>query len=391
MQIPSFLMIPSCEKALANLAEEEVGDLTLPAGTKKFAFAGIASAVQLALTWGRRSSTRSIELKGTSAKVDERIRDVLNQPHKFVAAMFSRSVKIKISGEYLDLKRNLNLSASEKIDQQNRKSFGNQRGRLCWFCFVDHSTKGFDRNFYHESPSGTMLPRQAQQIESVIRSMVQKSSRVAGRSTDLPEDDSVYLGRMFYELFLNTHEHGSRDKHRDIWLRPGVRLIYTYGINLTEVAVRKALTVDSVVGSYIESLNLGGLYIEISIVDSGIGLVNRWQADRGGSLRDEINLNVEYDIVKKCFSFRESSFNRTEKGNGLPIVMDRLTKLQGFMRIRSGRLALYRNFVNNPYRGNGDTEFYDWESTEPASKSLTEMSSVEGTAVTLLVPLAAKE
>ena len=74
----------------------------------------------------------------------------------------------------------------------------------------------------------------------------------------------------------------------------------------------------------------------------------------------------------------------------MPVVMDRLTALKGFVRIRSGRLALYRDFVSSPYNNDDECDFYDWDCHELASNKLTKKSEVEGVAITLLVPLRSK-
>ena len=362
----------------------------MPVATKNFTFAGMATAVQLVATWGRRSITRGIALKESNATEEEQLKDVVDHPHKLAAAMLCKSAWSRIGGEDVSVRSKINSLASKRIDQQGSKSYGSQRGRLCWFCFVDHSSKGFDRNFYRVTVSGKKEPRKREQIESVIEAMVNKSSEVAGGAVKLREEDTAYLGRIFHELFLNTHEHGSRDRNRDMWIHPGVRVIYTNGINLNKEAIKNIMEDDQVVANYIKNVDKSGRYVEISIVDSGLGLVNRWRADHGEDINSLLDLRAEYEIVGRCFSFREGSLGKDEKGNGLPAVMDRLTKLRGFMRLRSGRLALYRDFAKSPYKGKGDTDFFDWKTEGPASRKLSEYPSMEGVALTLLIPLAAK-
>jgi hypothetical protein len=149
---------------------------------------------------------------------------------------------------------------------------------------------------------------------------------------------------------------------------------------------------------YVESIreselpNKASRFIEISIVDSGLGFMRRWLTDHGqnNDIAD-LPLTDEYDVFKQCFTFRRSSSEKTAKGHGLPVVMDRLTKLKGFMRVRSGRLSLYRNFCSNPYSASDSCDFSDWTTAKPASDKLTANTSLEGVAVTLLIPLEAKQ
>jgi hypothetical protein len=201
-----------------------------------------------------------------------------------------------------------------------------------------------------------------------------------------------HLGLIFYELFLNTHEHGTRERSRSEWLKPAIRLIYTNGINLTNEGVQGTLQGEPVLSKYLATQdNDKKRFIEISIIDSGLGYAERWRADCPDSDIKDLTLNNEYEIFKKCFSFRQTSTLKDNKGHGLPIVMDRLTRLKGFIRIRSGRLALYRDFISNPYESQDKCEFSDWNTRKTAKDDLTEMSMVSGVSITLLIPLEPKK
>jgi hypothetical protein len=70
--------------------------------------------------------------------------------------------------------------------------------------------------------------------------------------------------------------------------------------------------------------------------------------------------------------------------------MDRLTKLNGLMRIRSGRLSVYRDFVASPHTDHDACRFFDWSSRDSAEENLTDLSAVTGVAISILIPLEAK-
>lgn len=393
---PKALSIDACENIIKSI-NESAGDeaLMLPVDTSKFAFGGLATAIQAINTWARISTSRKLIIRESSDKEEDRINEIVKRPHKFSAAMFAKEILDSSEGQ-ADLRTKVNLAAKNSIENQAKSLYGQQHGRLCWFAFVDHSTKGFDRNFYIEKPEAKPEPRQAAQIQSIIRSMVEKSSLVAGGGKPLSDQDVDHLGRIFYELFLNTHEHGSRGKVRSEWIKPGIRIVYTNGINMPEDSVEGTIRGEPVLTNYLtaQELNLGNRsrFIEISILDSGLGYCGRWLADHPeiGDL-GQVTLSQEYSIFKKCFSFRQTSSGQENKGNGLPVVMDRLTKLRGFMRIRSGRLALFRNFIESPYISEDSCDFSDWNSHALASKNLTEMAPATGVAITLLIPLEAKQ
>lgn len=395
INFPKSLTIDACEEVIKSIDESGSDeDLLLPVDTAKSAFGGLACAIQAVNSWGRKSKDRRLVLKETKETEIERIDEIIKRPHKLAAAMWAKSI---FDGDFqsAELRGKINSAAKEAIEKQGASPIGQHLGRLCWFAFIDHSTKGFDRSFYIERPNSKHEPRQDLQIQSVIRSMFDKSLLVAGGGKPISGDDLNYLGRLFLELFLNTHEHGSRGMVRDEWIRPGIRTIYTNGINLTEEGTDGTLKGEQALTRYLEAQDSNSenmrRFVELSIVDSGLGYCGRWLADHPemGSGND-LTIAQEYSIFKKCFTFRQTSSGRDEKGHGLPIVMDRLTKLKGFMRVRSGRLALYRDFISSPYSENDSCDFLDWASHAFAGEHQTVMPHAEGVAITLLIPLEAK-
>lgn len=135
---------------MAKLASaDSVGDILIPEGTKNIAFGSYAAAIQAINTWARRSSSRNVYIRATEAEIPERVSELLSRPHKFCLSMLAKNIYIE--GSLEDLRPSVNLGARDAIEQQGNSRFGQQRGGLCWFALVDHSTKGFDRNFYLHS------------------------------------------------------------------------------------------------------------------------------------------------------------------------------------------------------------------------------------------------
>lgn len=393
IKFPTDLTIDSCEEFVAGLDESNRGDvLYLPAELSNSLFGGVAAAIQAVNTWGRFSNSREMVLGGNSEDIQAYSEEIVNRPHKFNAAMLARKIFLSESDE--DIRWDINAAASDAIDNQASCKHGQQRGALCWFSFVDHSTKGFDKNFYTISESEGPQPRQLPQIESVINSMVAKSISVMGAAQKLSNDDMKDLGRLFFELFLNTHEHGSRAEARSVWIKPGQRVIYSNGISLFDKALEKRTQNERGLSKYLQSLRASDVeksrFIEISIVDSGLGFYKRWCTDRKHEAPDD-DLAFEYSIIKKCFTARQTSSGMDDKGFGLPVVMDRLTKLRGFMKVRSGRLSLYRDFIFQPYTVGDGCDFSDWVTGLSGGETLTELAQVSGVAITLLIPLEPKK
>lgn len=393
MNFPKTITIEACEQFIAQLRNDPDQLLQLPVDTSAPAFGGLASAIQAANTWVRNTELRKVLLRQSTSR--DVLADINERPHKFSAAMCATSIAT-VDKPDSDLRRDVNLKAKLAIEQQGKSPYVQQRGGLCWFAFVDHSSKAFDRNFYMEKPSSNAEPRQSDQIKAIIKAMVDKSMGVAGGANPLSGDALEWVGRIFFELFLNTHEHGSRGAARTDWLRPGVRILYTQGVNLSQEGSANVTAKQPALHQYLKSAEIHGMqgnkrFVELGIVDSGLGFCGRWLADhREQILSSDLTVDEEYQIFKKCFRFRQTSTHLDNKGHGLPVVMDRLTKLGGFIRIRSGRLALYRNFMDSPYHSNDECGFYDWLSGNPAEGGITEMALCAGVSITLLIPLEAK-
>lgn len=394
ISLPATLDIDKVEDFQSKLTEGlESDELQLPVGNSNFAFGGFANAIQAVNTWASLNNERKVVIKPSANSKEVVIEKIIEQPHKFTALMMAKKVDLPSEKEP-NIRGEANRSAKSAIEAQSNELFGQNRGRLCWYSFVDHSTLGFDRNFYDLSPDFHPSPKSIEQITSVIESMVRQSSKVAGGGI-LPDIDNINsLGRMFFELFINTHEHGSRDIERKLWLKPATRVIYTYGINLTDDAINNALQNDENLKKYTQKLAITKSstrrFVELSIVDSGLGYVGRWLADHAGEFSvNDIDVNEQYHILKKCFQFRSSSTSNEIKGNGLPAVMANLTKLNGFMKVRSNKLSVYRDFVNQPFSSNeaDSFEFNDWRSSESCSQNITEHNEVRGVSVTVLIPL----
>jgi hypothetical protein len=69
--------------------------------------------------------------------------------------------------------------------------------------------------------------------------------------------------------------------------------------------------------------------------------------------------------------------------------MVNLTNLNGFMKLRTNKLSLFRDFANQPFTSseNDSSDFCDWETKECCSSGLTEHLNVRGVAITVLIPL----
>ncbi len=394
LRMPVSLDIRKLEELIEDSLNPDTKSpqLEIPINTNQIAFGGYAAAVQAINTWFYANSESStLKLKSS-----EEIEDLIREPHKFTAFLMAKKFDDGISDD-VELKKKIYGLAENQVDNQSKSKFGQSKGRLCWFTFVDHSTKGFDRNFYINAANKRPQIRNEEQISNIITSMVKQSSRVAGGGVLPPECDVSDLGRVFNELFHNSHEHGSRAESKNVWLKPATRVLYTYGINLSDESVTNKTEREVWLANYLTKLNEKGLstqhFVEIGVVDSGLGFCGRWMADNGSDEEFiEQDEKLQYSILKRCFEFRKTSTGKSNKGHGLTAVMEHLTKLNGFIRIRSNQLAVFRDFASEPFSiKKTNYEFFDWVTKKPCNESISLLPEARGVSITLLVPLYAKQ
>jgi hypothetical protein len=129
-------------------------------------------------------------------------------------------------------------------------------------------------------------------------------------------------------------------------------------------------------------------FLELSVFDSGPGLARRWLSGHPKGAADPANPTPEeeYRACVECFVRWNSSTRAGHKGAGLHEVMRTLSRLGAFFRVRTGRLSLYRDFVERPYTGAAgeDSSLADWTSR---SASLHALAVVEGALYTMLIPI----
>jgi hypothetical protein len=130
-------------------------------------------------------------------------------------------------------------------------------------------------------------------------------------------------------------------------------------------------------------------HLEISVFDSGVGLARHWLARKRGKpvLLETLSPQDEYEACWECFQRWQTSSTLTNKGLGLHEVMTTLSQLRGFLRVRTGRLSFFRDFVARPYTRNEmltERVFLDWTTNSPSFECL---SPVEGVLYTILIPI----
>lgn len=211
-------------------------------------------------------------------------------------------------------------------------------------------------------------------------------NKITNSNTDIIEDIQIII----WELMRNTDEHAIKDYLNQINLSPNTRGLYFKIQRSSKRNFIKGANAHKGLSDYYENaLNDGdNLLLEISVFDSGPGLVKRFL---GAKWEDKLEIREDINIIKRCLIKGQTSVNTSKgrsKGFGLDEVLKLLSKKGGFLKIRTGRASLYRDLIKSPYLETLDYSkvvLSDW--TNSSANSYVNMNGVEGTMLTMVYPI----
>lgn len=256
-------------------------------------------------------------------------------------------------------------------------------------CFDHYSkTKGLSHWFYPDHDKFANVPSA---LDNTIYRALQSLGKIyKGRfnaAVSPVEDD---IEKILWELLKNTDEHAKTDYLNLITLSPNTRgmsmeILRSNRRNFSEHADQHLGLVEYYEKSADEQ---DSFFLEISVYDSGPGLVKRFL---GKHWHDSIDINNEVTVIKQCLQKGSTSvetWKGKNKGFGLNAVLELLTKLNGFLKIRTNRCSLYRDLIKHPHSDVEDAReipLFDWNTN--SESVFTEMSNVEGVILTMAFPL----
>lgn len=212
---------------------------------------------------------------------------------------------------------------------------------------------------------------------------------------------------ILHELFKNTHDHARTwwDGSEPSFSLRGISCAY-YAVDqfhhLVKVGEKKVVDPAS---AYIrelidvEAARLKKLrvlqsskirgFLELSIFDSGPGLVGR----ATGKDASNFSPRQQLDIVRECLRKGYSSTENETRGYGLSKVIARLRQSRGFLRIRTNSVNGFRSFARfgdlgvseNTESESAADRLMDWRTLY--SPRQTDYRALRGTVVTLIVPM----
>lgn len=400
IEIKGRQAIPDIEAELSALDRLRPRRLLLPTNFTDSAIGGEAALIQLIATWGVQHSDATLI---THVQRDEdptvQLTRLAKRPAGFSAIWMADSVTDKV-GE-----RNITVKAITCSEPQFTRMWYGKDGRSrvrslfddgdpyiapavagsgaqVFLACIDHDRWAIPQCYFANE---TLRGRD--DFVALARAAITRATLDTHDSPVVPDLYRAF-GAVFHELFKNTHEHArhGRDGAR---LRRSIRGIIVNRRNwnrekvdsiVSEAPPLREFTAELMARAHDERLRC----LEISVFDSGIGLAQHWMREKWSNITTPLQ---ELQACEECLQRWASATDRPHKGAGLHEVATMLSTLQGFMRIRTGRLSLFRNFMTTPVHeeSNEPVRLFDWITQKSTP---TAMAPVAGALFTMIIPVA---
>ncbi|QBY56447.1 hypothetical protein [Cupriavidus oxalaticus] len=375
------------EAAYAEAGNDAI--LRIPLALRYGGAVGVPSAlVQYVATWSRQQTHPALRLYGN---VDSNPMESLAQePHGLVSTYFAGSVEVPGRDTPLSTREALSFGVGRIQAMQESQFRDTMRGRGVFLCCFARAKNEYLLPFYSRAhPSGLRSRGDFVWLTSKIIGACAPSAEWR-----VSEQDNTAIGTLIYELFRNTDEHATVDEEGRPYAR-NVRAVMAKFIAYDRDAHHEQVVSDDPVFSGYLAENAaahaaatpGGdsplqrtSFLELTVLDTGPGLVRRWMSRYGTPPAGTLSIDDEVDIVKNCFALHATTKDTNASGGGLTYVLKTLSELNAYLRLRTGRICLVQDFSNTPA---GSFEPRHWLENQK------ELSHTAGASYSIVIPLAA--
>ncbi|WP_146241906.1 hypothetical protein [Pseudomonas jessenii] len=261
-----------------------------------------------------------------------------------------------------------------------------RKGRQIQMLAIDHSIDKYAKpECFYYLDNEVKIPQTASYYFDIVQEYLKKIAK----DSKLRTRDYIGIGELLAELVDNTDQHGRSDYAKGISSRSVRAAILNSHLIPAGADASSICGENNSISSYIdtfrrkkESFSL----LEISVFDSGPGVYKSFPKSK-----TQPSLLEESEVVTNCF---KNGITSKPNGIGLGRGLDRARKIlndrQGYLSIRTGRLAMYRDFRKNPISEQAESDAQDvqlFDELTGKQNIFSEMSEVEGVSYIILVPL----
>jgi hypothetical protein len=398
IEVSASSTVADFESALAEVAAAPAdADLLLTRKQKWRFVAGTAAQLQLLATWRHSCPQGRVRIHAHAgmepAEYDRVLENFVETDRGAIAAsvadVWTRAGDRDLSDRAREI-ADLRLAALQADS-------GHIQGRRVLGLCLDESPFEAPEGFYFpKQPGTTATLRSLEDFRSFARDTLARIWLGAGSSgiDPLRKPDPDALGELFFELFDNTDHWARKDAGGNTYPRRsstrGIR-IEGHGFDQSEEATMAAAqpALAAFLARPAMTLRDGRhRLVEATIFDSGPGIAAREMRTMERTKGSEPDVAEEQTALLRCLEkhFTHDRSGR-RRGIGLHAAMGALSHLKAFLWIRSGRLSLYRDFIEMPYdpaQKGREPYLVDWES---GGSNATQMAPSQGSFITALIPI----
>ena len=366
------------ERALGTINGHREYGLAVSAGNlnKRRGSLRDAAYLQALLTWSRLNPEATLNVGGGSEQSASEILEVACGYSIGIAAM-SMSGSVKVRGESVARQLAL-LGAKSRIEAAYQGDYASLvHGRTIDLLSVSGASRQYLKPLFNGPSPRTVKDKFA--LKTTIRGL---AMRAAPSSTDLGESTLSSLATLTHELFENTQDHAIADENERVYRRH-VELLNVGWLSISEEDAKGDFYGNEALRAYWDAISSGqigrekGAGLCFNFLDSGPGMVARL-------LRKplyQMTVEEEASALRQCLRMHVTSKSTHATGLGLNAVLSEIAQSAGFVRIRSGRQAIFKCFLPGSSSAIQNLDFENWFGPQ------RELFRVAGTLVSIFIPL----
>jgi len=388
LEVEKRATIAVSEELLTKLARDPIGsrELLVPNNLKYAHCGGAASLAQFMVTWSRNTERGRLVTHAQTAQDQQTIENLIDTLPGLVGVLMASDVLTRHTSQ--TLRAQAYEFARKRIERMDEGDLqGSAVGPAVTLLCADHTTKRALTPLYNISPNGAGHVKGEADFIALADAMLDRTLGQARRG-DLTEEDSEAIGVMLRELFSNTHEHARVDERGKPYRR-SVRTIHFARHGLDDDSPDEIAGEFTPLGEYLKTMQderrqaARKQFVELSIFDSGPGYAARLL---GKAASEDLAMKHEYAAVMRCFMRNVSTRERPGGGVGLTRILQRLKAHRGFLRLRTGRLSLYKDFSDSSVRNLVEAD-YKLSMVVRGKGRDPRHAPVSGALLTLLLPI----
>jgi hypothetical protein len=257
-----------------------------------------------------------------------------------------------------------NANARPALDEKGREilaqyqqlgfdSFPEQFQRFDTAFFLSCETERFGRPGFFDLSDGSEAISRGVFLAGQENLIEYLTGKFKGRSKNAHYHADVLqkVGVVFHELLTNA----SKFAKSEIDGRPIDHVFRSLSYRFFSPAMNRSIAEDPAIGAYLAQFRSEfTTYLELCFWDSGPGLARHFLRHSRQDVNDDlapekIAPSKELEGTTTCFNKLKSAEAELGQGFGLNDVMREMSQVKGFIRIRTGRLDLFRDLSVEPY------------------------------------------